>query len=111
MAKYAVLMRYEIVTGLVVEAESEDEAVELATQFEERVHDTAVDTAAIGVSARIWGGGTVDLEAAEDEDDAEDLLEEWIDELDDMDDLLDEDEYDDSDDDDESDDDQDEQTR
>ncbi|WP_140400572.1 hypothetical protein [Gulosibacter sp. 10] len=80
-------MRYEVVTGLVVEADSKDEAVELATQYEEAVHDSAVDVERIGLSARIWGGGTVDVEAADDADDAEDLIDEWIDELEDLDDL------------------------
>lgn len=81
MAKYAVLMRYEVTTGLVIEANSEDEANDIAQQFEEQVHDAAVDTDTVKMSARIWGGGTVDIEVAEDEDDAEDLIDEWIDEL------------------------------
>ncbi|MDJ1370623.1 hypothetical protein [Gulosibacter molinativorax] len=81
MAKYAVLMRYEVTSGLVVEANNEDEAIEIAQQFEERVHDGAVDADGIKVSARIWGGGSADVEVAVDEDDAEDLIDEWIDEL------------------------------
>lgn len=100
MAKYAVLMRYEVTTGLVIEANSEDEANEIAQQFEEQVHDAAVDTDTVKMSARIWGGGTVDIEVAVDEDDAEDLIDEWIDELesdDEFEDDLDEDDEDDED--------------
>lgn len=106
MAKYAVLMRYEVTTGLVIEANSEDEANEIAQQFEEHVHDAAVDTDAVKMSARIWGGGTVDIEVAVDDEDAEDLIDEWIDELE----SEDEDEYEDEDEDDsdESDDDEEE---
>lgn len=115
MPKYAVMMRYEVVSALIVDADSEDEAEQIATDFEAAVHDAANDDGPVTLEARIWGNGDVDIEAAEDEDDAQERIDSWIDTIDwdededyddyDEDEDEDDDDYDDFDEDDEDDDD------
>ncbi len=82
MPKYAVMMRYEVVSALIVDADSEDEAEQIATDFEAAVHDAANDDGAVTLEARIWGNGDVDIEAATDEDDAQERIDTWIDTID-----------------------------
>ena len=100
MPTYAVLLQYEVMSGLVIEAESDDEAARIASDFEAAAHEAIADSGIVRVSSRLWGDGTIEVEATETEDDAEDLLDEWIDDLDDDEDedddeLIDEDEDDD----------------
>lgn len=114
MPKYAVMMRYEVVSALIVDADSEDEAEEIATDFEAAVHDAANDDGPVTLEARIWGNGDVDIEGATDEDDAQERIDAWIDTIDwdeddedydDFDDDEDDDDYEDYDDDEDEDDD------
>ena len=108
MPKFAVMMRYEVVSALIVDAASEDEAEQIASDFEEAVHDRADDSGPVTLEARIWGNGDVDIEQAADEDDAQERIDSWIETIDwDEDDDFD-DEYDDFDDEDEDDVDEDE---
>lgn len=86
MPTFAVLLQYEVVSGLIIEADTEDEAAQLASDFEAAAHESIGDGAKIRVSSRLWGDGTIEVEAADTDEDAEDLLDEWIDELDDEDD-------------------------
>ncbi|MFD2674142.1 hypothetical protein [Gulosibacter bifidus] len=81
MPKYAVLVRYEVISGLIIEADSEDDANAIARDFEATVHEETEGTDAVTITERIWGGGTISVEAAEDDDDAEDLIDEWIDQI------------------------------
>lgn len=83
MPTYAVLLQYEVVSGLVIEAADADEAARLATEFEASAHEGVGDQETVRVSSRLWGDGTIEVEQAQDEDEAEDLLDDWIDELDD----------------------------
>ncbi|MFD2758444.1 hypothetical protein [Gulosibacter faecalis] len=108
MPKYAVMLRYEVVSGLVVEAKDQDEAVMLATEYEANLQDSFDDTDEIEACVRVWGDGDVTAEAAADADEAADLLDEWADDLDlddededdyDEDDLADDEEFDEIDDD------------
>ena len=77
MPKYAVMLRYEVVSGLVVEAKDEDEAAMLATEHEANLHDSLEDSEEIEVVVRSWGGGDVEIEEAADSDEAAELLDEW----------------------------------
>lgn len=95
MPKYAVLVRYEVISGLIVEADSEDDANAIARDFEATVHEATEGTDAVTITERIWGGGTISVEAAEDDDDAEDLIDEWIDQIETDEELCDYDEDDD----------------
>lgn len=99
MPTFAVLLQYEVVSGLIIEADNEDEAAQLASEFEATAHESISDSDTVRVSSRLWGDGTIEVETADTEDDAEDLLDEWIDDLDveDGDDSADDDEDDDSD--------------
>lgn len=81
MPTYAVLLKYEVVSALVIEAESEDEAAKIANEFESEAHDAVEDTDDVRVSSRLWGDGTLEVQSASDEEAAEDLLDEWIDEI------------------------------
>lgn len=92
MPKYAVLVRYEVISGLIIDAQSEDEANAIARDYEATVHEETEGTDTVTITERIWGGGTISVEAADDEDDAEDLIEEWIDQIETDDDLADDDE-------------------
>ncbi len=94
MPKYAVMLRYEVVSGLVVEAQDEDEAAMLATEHEANLHDSIEDSDEIEVVIRSWGGGDVEIEESADADEAAELLEEWADEYE-VDDEYDEDDLDD----------------
>lgn len=94
MPKYAVMLRYEVVSGLVVEAKDEDEAAMLATEHEANLHDSLEDTEEIEVVVRSWGGGDVEIEEAADADEAAELLDEWADDYE-VDDEYDEDDLDD----------------
>lgn len=111
MPTFAVLLKYEVVSGLIVEAENEDEAARLATEFEGEFHESIEDSDDVQVATRLWGDGTLELEEVEDADAGEDLIDEWVDEDEDEDEDLDgeDDEFDalEEDDDDESDDDED----
>lgn len=91
MPKYAVLVRYEVISGLIIDADSEDAANAIARDYEATVHEETEGTEAVTITERIWGGGTITVEAAEDDDDAEDLIEEWIDQIETEEDLDDED--------------------
>lgn len=83
MPKFAVMLRYELVSGLVIDAENADEADRIATEFEAAIHDRVEDAEGIGVEVRIWGGnGTIDVEEVDDEEAAGELLDEWLDEID-----------------------------
>ena len=83
MPKFAVMLRYEVVSGLVIEADSADEAERIATEFEQKIHDAVDDVEHVDSEVRIWGGnGTIDIEEADDADDAVDTLDEWLDEID-----------------------------
>lgn len=115
MPKYAVLLKYEVVSGLFVEAENEDEAARIATEFETTTHELEHidDSGDVRIVTRLWGDGTLEPEEVEDYEEAEETIEAWIEEdesededLDGEDDEFDED--DDESDDDESDDDEDE---
>ncbi|NLT27151.1 MAG: hypothetical protein GXX90_11025 [Microbacteriaceae bacterium] len=104
MPKFAVMLRYELVSGLVIDAENADEADRIATEFEAAIHDRVEDAEGIGVEVRIWGGnGTIDVEEVDDEEAAGELLDEWLDEIDFGDE--DDDDYDEDDDEDEDEDD------
>ncbi|MBF4549723.1 hypothetical protein C5E07_04400 [Pseudoclavibacter sp. RFBJ3] len=81
MPTYAVLLKYEVVSALVIEAESEDEAAKIANEFESEAHDAVEDTDDVRVSSRLWGDGTLEVQSASDDEAAEDLLDEWIDEI------------------------------
>ncbi|GGA59601.1 hypothetical protein GCM10011490_07090 [Pseudoclavibacter endophyticus] len=83
MPTFAVLLQYEVVSGLIIEADDEDQAAQLASEFEATAHEAISDSDAVRVSSRLWGDGTIEVEPADTEEDAEDLLDEWIDELDD----------------------------
>ena len=83
MPTFAVLLQYEVVSGLVIEAESADEAARLASEFEAAAHEAIADAEGVRVSSRLWGDGTIEVEAADDDEAAEDLLDEWIVDLDD----------------------------
>lgn len=96
MPKYAVMLRYEVVSGLVVEAKDEDEAVMLATEYEATLQDSFDDTDEIEACVRVWGDGDVSIEEADDADEAADLLDEWAEDLE-IDDDYDEDDLDDDD--------------
>lgn len=85
MPTYAVLLQYEVVSGLIIEADSEDEAAQLASEFEAAAHESIGDGANVRVSSRLWGDGTIEVEAAANDDEAEDLLDEWVEDLDDAD--------------------------
>lgn len=82
MPKFAVMLRYEVVSGLVVEAETPEEADRIATEFEAAFHDAIDDTDGLAVEVRVWGNGTVDTEQVDDDDDAAALLDEWLDDID-----------------------------
>lgn len=82
MPKFAAMLRYEVISGLIIEAESAEEADRIASEFEEQLHDAASDAEGITVEARIWGNGTVEIEEAEDEEAAADLLDDWLDDID-----------------------------
>lgn len=94
MPKYAVMLRYEVVSGLVVEANNEDEAVMLATNYEATLQDSFDDTEQVEACVRVWGDGDVSIEQAENADAAADLLDEWAEDLD-VDDNYDEDDLED----------------
>jgi len=79
MPTYAVLLQYEVVSAVVVEAESEEEAARLANEFESRAHEGVEDDDRVRVSSRLWGEGSLEIAEAEDDEDAEELLEDWID--------------------------------
>ena len=81
MPTYAVLLKYEVVSALVIEAESEDEAAKIANEYESEAHDAVEDTDDVRVSSRQWGDGTLEVQTAADDESAEDLLDEWIDEI------------------------------
>ncbi|WP_181028572.1 hypothetical protein [Pseudoclavibacter sp. RFBA6] len=81
MPTYAVLLKYEVVSALVIEAESEDEAAKIANEYESEAHDAVEDTDDVRVSSRLWGDGTLEVQTAADDEAAEDLLDEWIDEI------------------------------
>lgn len=81
MPTYAVLLKYEVVSALVIEAESEDEAAKIANEYESEAHDSVEDTDDVRVSSRLWGDGTLEVQTAADDEAAEDLLDEWIDEI------------------------------
>ncbi|PPF47024.1 hypothetical protein C5B85_01735 [Pseudoclavibacter sp. AY1F1] len=81
MPTYAVLLKYEVVSALVIEAESEDEAAKIANEYETEAHDAVEDTDDVRVSSRLWGDGTLEVQTAADDEAAEDLLDEWIDEI------------------------------
>ena len=106
MPKFAVMLRYEVVSALIVDAESVDEADRIASEYEETLHETQ-DADNVTVEARIWGNGSVDVEEADDEESAQDTLDEWLDEIDFDGEDDDYDEYDDEDDDDDDEDDDD----
>lgn len=103
MPTYAVLLQYEVVSGLVIEAADSDEAAKLASEFEAAAHEAIADGGAVRVSSRLWGDGTIEVEEADSDDDAEDMLDEWIEELDDDEDDSDDDDSDEDDDEDDSD--------
>lgn len=112
MPTFAVLFRYEVTSGLVIEAKDEQEAVELATEFEFSANDAIEDADNVQIVRRYLDEVTAEPAEAESQDDAEDLLDEWIDEdaaADDDEDLPGEDddfeEFDDEDEDDDEDDD------
>lgn len=81
MPKYAVLLRYEVFSGLIVEAENQDEAVVRATEYEAALNDSAENTPIIDSYLRSWGDGEATCEAADDDDEAADLLDEWADDI------------------------------
>lgn len=93
MPKYAVLVRYEVISGLIIDAQDEDEANAIARDYEATVHEETEGTESVTVTERIWGGGTITVEAADDEDDAEDLIEEWLDQIETDEELDDDDDY------------------
>lgn len=103
MPKYAVLLTYEVTSGLFVEADSEDEAARIATEFEATTHDLddADESGPVRIIARHWGDGTLEPEEVADFEEAEEVIESWIDEDEDDDDDLagEDDEYDELDDD------------
>lgn len=82
MPTYAVMLRYEVVSGLIIEAGSEDEAAQIATEFEAEANDAVGDTDAVQVSMRLSGEGTLDCQSAGDRNEAEDLLDDWLEDLD-----------------------------
>ena len=80
MPTFAVLFRYEVTSGLVIEAKDEQEAVELATEFEFSANDAIEDADNVQIVRRYLDEVTAEPAEAESQDDAEDLLDEWIDE-------------------------------
>lgn len=80
MPTFAVLFRYEVTSGLVIEAKDEQEAVELATEFEFSANDAIEDAENVQIVRRYLDEVTAEPAEAESQDDAEDLLDEWIDE-------------------------------
>lgn len=82
MPSYAVLVSYEVVSALVVEADSADEAAKIASDFESDAHDAVDDAARVRVWSRDLNDGEIDVELTRDEGAAEELLDEWLDELD-----------------------------
>lgn len=82
MPTYAVLLQYEVVSALVIEAENEQAAATIASEFEANAHEAVDDTDVVSVSSRVWGDGSIEVQAADDAEDAEDLLDEWVDDLD-----------------------------
>lgn len=80
MPTFAVLFRYEVTSGLVIEAKDEQEAVELATEFEFAANDAIEDAEKVQIVRRYLDEVTAEPAEADSQDDAEDLLDEWIDE-------------------------------
>lgn len=80
MPTFAVLFRYEVTSGLVIEAKDEQEAVELATEFEFSANDAIEDADNVQIVRRYLDEVTAEPAEAQSQDDAEDLLDEWIDE-------------------------------
>ncbi|MDO5052337.1 MAG: hypothetical protein Q4E05_05540, partial [Pseudoclavibacter sp.] len=83
MPSYAVLVSYEVVSALVVEADSADEAAKIASDFESDAQEAVDDAAGVRVWSRELHDGEIDVEQARDEEAAEELLDEWLDELED----------------------------
>lgn len=108
MPKFAVILRYDIVSGLVIEAANEEEATERAIEFEAAAHDSVIDADDVAVSARVWGGESTYIAEADDDEDAEEIINDWIDDLEIDGDFDDEDFDEDDDDEDDSDEDDDE---
>lgn len=88
MPKYAVLLKYEVTSGLFLEAENEDEAVRLATEYEATTHEVD-DADGVRVITRLWGDGELEPAEVESFEDAEDIIDGWIEEDEDEDDDLD----------------------
>lgn len=82
MPTYAVLLQYEVVSALVIEAENEQAAATIASEFEASAHEAVEDSGSVSVSSRVWGDGSIEVQEADDADDAEDLLDDWVDDLD-----------------------------